>query len=71
VDESDITIFMIQAAVDEARDIILIPQNLIVWQIADIGEGSRIVNVCNTRESIEETMYQELVEKIDRLAEEM
>jgi protein-tyrosine-phosphatase len=63
LEANDTVVFMNQRVVDEAGAIIKLPQNVLNWEIVDIGEGHRIDN--GNRESYEEDIYQEIVHKIN------
>lgn len=61
----DITICMNQRVIDEAKLIVILPDNTLNWDIVDIGEGHR-----TTPEDIrlyEEDIYTEIVAHVDEL----
>jgi len=59
VDWADVTICVNQRAFNEAMAIVKLPKNTIVWDIEDIGEGSRAINkdILSTRMSYEEEIF--------------
>lgn len=62
----DLTICMNQRVISEAKRLVNLPENTQNWGIVDIGEGHRTV-IKNTRQ-YEEEIFQEIREKIDKLA---
>ena len=61
----DIVVLMNQRVVDEAGKLVKLPVNAISWNIVDIGEGDRIDT--GSRESYEEEIYQEIIQKVNDL----
>jgi hypothetical protein len=57
---------MNQRVIDEAKNIVELPKNVISWEIVDIGEGHRIVE--SDKKQYEEEIYKEITEKVDDLA---
>ncbi|OGL23616.1 hypothetical protein A2791_02130 [Candidatus Saccharibacteria bacterium RIFCSPHIGHO2_01_FULL_46_30] len=64
-DSHDIIILMNQRVIDEAKEIVELPPSILNWEITDIGEGHRVDD--NSRESYEEEIYQEIIQKVDNL----
>ncbi len=60
-----------QIAFDEAQAIVKLPANTIVWDIMDIGEGTRIANSAAARHAYEEEIYTEITAKVDGLVAEL
>jgi len=61
----DIIVLMNQRVVDEAEAIVKLPQDILNWEIVDIGEGHRVDS--DSRESYEEEIYQEITQNVDEL----
>lgn len=61
----DVVVLMNQRVIDEAKLIVDLPQDVLNWEIIDIGEGHRIDK--SNRTSYEEEIYQEITQNIDRL----
>ena len=66
VDNQDITICMNQIVIDEAKSITTLPEDIINWDITDIGEGARMAKDGNRLE-LEDAIYDEIVQKVDQL----
>lgn len=62
----DIVVLMNQRVVDEAVNIVELPDGALNWEIIDIGEGHRTDRA--SRETYEEEIYQEITQKIDELS---
>lgn len=54
-------------ACDEAKTIVRLPPSTIVWDVMDIGEGTRIANSEAERAVYEEEIYGEIVGLVDEL----
>lgn len=67
IDGHDITVCMNQRVIDEARAIVDLPENIVDWNIIDIGEGHRIDK--ESRERYEDEIYDEIISKVDALVE--
>ena len=69
VDCADITICVNRRAFEEASEIVVLPENTIVWDIVDIGEGARVINkdILATRIGYEEEIYKEIAAKVSTL----
>ena len=65
VDHQDITICMNQRVIDEAKNIVVLPENTIDWNIIDIGEGHRTFET--DKELYLEEIYDEIIQKVDEL----
>ena len=68
-DNQDLTISMNQRVVDEAKAIVLLPENTVHWDIMDIGEGHRTV-----REDVrtyEEEIFKEIAARVDELVNQL
>lgn len=61
----DIVVCMNQRVIDEASKLVKLPENVIDWNITDIGEGHRTDKA--SRELYEEEIYQEITHRIDDL----
>lgn len=61
----DIIVLMNRRVIDEAAKLVALPDDVLDWEIIDIGEGNR--TDVNSRESYEEEIYQEIVQKVDDL----
>jgi protein-tyrosine-phosphatase len=61
----DVVILMNQRVVDEAAQIVDLPQDVLNWEIVDIGEGHRIDK--GNRISYEEEIYQEIIQKVNKM----
>jgi protein-tyrosine-phosphatase len=62
---NDVVILMNDRVVEEAHNLVTLPENLQNWNIVDIGEGHR--TDLSNREQYEEEIYREIVDKVDRL----
>ena len=62
----DIVVIVNQRAYDEAIELVTLPEDTRIWDIIDIGEGTRIVSGDN-RHSLEDTIYDELTLAVDDL----
>jgi protein-tyrosine-phosphatase len=69
VDSADVTVCVNQRAFDEAALIVTLPENTIIWDIVDIGEGRRAINkdVLSIRMSYEDEIYTEIKVRVDEL----
>jgi protein-tyrosine-phosphatase len=65
VDNNDITICMNQRVIDEASVIVKLPEDIVNWNIIDIGEGHRTVE--SDKELYLEEIYKEITHKVDEL----
>ncbi|MES2876504.1 MAG: hypothetical protein V4678_03485 [Patescibacteria group bacterium] len=70
IDSSDVTVIVNQRAYDEAKLLVTLPQNTVVLEIVDIGEGDRVVANGN-RQSLEDTIYSELTTTVDGLVQNL
>lgn len=61
----DIIVLMNRRVIDEAAKLVALPDDVLDWEIIDIGEGNR--TDVNSRESYEEEIYQEIIQKVDDL----
>ena len=68
IDNQDITICMNQRVVDEALKIVKLPDNVINWNVIDIGEGARVVE--HNREVYEEEIYKEVTDQVNKLVKQ-
>lgn len=62
----DITVCMNQRVVNEAKNIVTLPDNTINWSIVDIGEGHRTVP--DDIRLYEEEIFKEIAARVDKLA---
>lgn len=69
VDSAGITVCVNQRAFDEALSIVTLPENTIIWDIVDIGEGGRAKDkdVADVRVIYEEEIYEEITTQVDQL----
>ena len=65
----DIIVLMNQRVIDEASKLVALPSNILNWNITDIGEGHRTDQT--SRESYEEEIYREIIQKVDDLTKEI
>lgn len=63
---NDLVIIVNDIAYKEAKDTVVLPANTIVWDITDIGEGTRTRPYENGR-IVEEVVFDEIVTKVDEL----
>ncbi|MGH7241702.1 MAG: hypothetical protein ACREGB_05390 [Candidatus Saccharimonadales bacterium] len=56
-----------QIAYDEAVAIARLPKSTIIWDVTDIGEGSRIANSASQRKLYEEEVFSEITGLVDEL----
>lgn len=64
---ADLVVFMNQIAFDEGRQLCELPEQTIVWDVADLGEKSRIPKSEEEREAYSEDVYAEIVSNVDAL----
>ena len=69
ISDSDIIICMNQRVMDEAHNLIDLPQDTINWNSIDIGEAHRIQ--AENRKLYEEEIYKEITEKVDELVKDL
>lgn len=67
VDDGDNTICMNQIVVDECKNLVSLPRDVIVWDVADTGEGRRIVGPNEDDYQYFEEIYEEVTHNIDEL----
>ena len=67
----DLTILMNLVVHTEAEQITNLPQNAVVWNITDIGEGDRVANTEDDRLRFEEIIYKEITAKVDAMLRSM
>ncbi len=63
----DIIVLMNERVINEAKNIVALPDNTQNWNIIDIGEGHRADQT--HRLTYEEEIYQEIVHKVDELVQ--
>jgi protein-tyrosine-phosphatase len=68
-DDQDVTICMNEIVLEEARAIVSLPFNTLVWNITDIGEGTRLIQN-NDRRPVEEIIFREIITRVDTLVRE-
>lgn len=61
----DIVVLMNQRVVDEARQLVEVPDTALCWNIVDIGEGHR--TSAEDRLTYEEEIFREIADNIDAL----
>jgi protein-tyrosine-phosphatase len=66
IENSDLVIIVNDIAYQEAVKIVKLPSNTVVWDITDIGEGTRTEPYENGRK-VEEVVYDEITSKVDEL----
>lgn len=64
---ADVTVCMNQLVIDEARSILELPANTIVWDVADIGEPGRIAHSDSERAKYSEDVFREIADNVDHL----
>jgi protein-tyrosine-phosphatase len=69
VDRQDLTICMNQRVIDEANQLVDLPEGTRNWDIVDIGEGHRTA-IENTRQ-YEEEIFQEIKKMVDKLVAQL
>jgi protein-tyrosine-phosphatase len=69
INNQDITICMNQRVVDEAKPLVILPENTINWDIVDIGEGHRIVP--EDKQLYEEEIFKEITSRVDDLVRDL
>jgi len=67
----DLTIFLNERVVDEARTIAPLPKRMAVWEVADMGEGSRQVKKASDAEHFSVAMFGEIKAQIDALVPQL
>jgi len=67
---NDVIVVVNDIAYQEAKAIATFPTNTIVWDITDIGEGTRTEAFENGRE-VEEVVYDEIILKVDELVKNL
>ena len=66
LDSSGLNICLNDRVISDTRNIFTFPENTVVWNIIDIGEGPRTEKYENGRE-VEEVIYDEIVAMVDAL----
>jgi protein-tyrosine-phosphatase len=69
VDGADVTVCVNVRAFDEASSLVNLPQDTIIWDVVDIGEGARALNkdIKETRIGYEEEIYAEITRHVNQL----
>ncbi|MGH7196763.1 MAG: low molecular weight phosphatase family protein [Candidatus Saccharimonadales bacterium] len=66
--QSDIVVCLNQIVLDEAREIVRLPADTIVWDVADIGERSPVPTTPEDIAACRELVYQEITRNVNALA---
>jgi protein-tyrosine-phosphatase len=67
VDGADVTVCMNQRVVDEAKQIVTLPANTIVWSVDDAGEGRRPAIPGDNGRGYAPEIYREITKNVDEL----
>jgi len=67
LDKADINIFMNELVVEEAKRIVTIPENAIVWNITDSGEGRRIIKTGENPLEYTDEIFKEIMQNVNSL----
>ena len=67
LDGADVNVCMNERVYSESLQLVIFTASPRIWQVADIGEPGRILNVESEREFCREEAYEEIVENVDRL----
>ena len=67
LDGVDVNVCMNERVYSESLQLVIFTASPRIWQVADIGEPGRILNVESEREFYREEAYEEIVENVDRL----
>jgi len=67
VNSGDTTICMNKIVADECSGLVNMPDNMIMWNVMDIGAGSRIVRHGEDQYKYLEETYKEITDNVDKL----
>lgn len=67
IDKSDILVFLNRIAYDEAVSRFVLPKNIYIWDVSDIGEKGRIVTNDSQKAAYWEDVYNEIVNNMKDL----
>jgi protein-tyrosine-phosphatase len=67
VNLGDITICMNAIVFNESNDLVFLPNNTVVWDVTDSGEGSRIIKPGEDEYKYFDDIYSEIKSNIDNL----
>ena len=67
IDSADLVIFMNDIPHKEAVNLFRLPEKVIVWDVADLGEGDRIATSEEKRDAILEEVFCEIRQYVDEL----
>jgi protein-tyrosine-phosphatase len=71
LDIGDLTVCLNQIVHDELSQSFVLPDQMVVWGVDDVGEGKRIPKNESEREAFLEEAFQEIVKHIDKLVMEL
>jgi protein-tyrosine-phosphatase len=66
---SDVVVCMNQRVVDEAHNLVDLPEGTINWNIVDVGEAHRII--VENYKQYEEEIYKEIIDEVDELVKKL
>lgn len=64
---SDIVICMNQIVADECKQLVTMPDNTLVWNVTDVGEGERMLHPGDDELKYFDEIYEEIAQKVDEL----
>jgi protein-tyrosine-phosphatase len=64
---SDVVICMNQVVADECMQLVVMPDNVLVWNITDVGEGERVLNVGEDEFRYFDEVYAEIIQEVNAL----
>ena len=67
LEEADITVCLNERVYDECLQIVIFPDSLRIWSVADIGEPGRMARTESEQLLYREEVYQEIVKNVDQL----
>ena len=70
VDSGDITVCVNQIVANECESVVSMPNNTIVWDVSDTGEGNRIILPGEDKYKYFEEVYEEITKNVDELITE-
>jgi protein-tyrosine-phosphatase len=69
VNGSDVVVCMNQIVVDECMQLVAMPDNVLVWNITDVGEGKRVLNVGEDEFKYFDEVYAEITQRVNALVQ--
>jgi protein-tyrosine-phosphatase len=67
VNGSDVVICMNQVVADECMQLVVMPDNVLVWDITDVGEGERVLNAGEDEFRYFDEVYAEIIQEVNEL----